>query len=113
MAFIKFLHVLEYIFKICLDILSQTSIKSGFGASDELSSDDEEGVQPVEVLPPVPHQERLPAPTLPTSAPAASVRKRNLNPKPALRPQVNLVVPLCVNETGVRCVLYISCVFLT
>lgn len=65
----------------------RTSRKSGFGASDELSSDDEEGVQPVEVLLPVPHQERLPAPTLPTSAPASSVRKRNLNPKPALRPQ--------------------------
>ncbi|XP_044023964.1 putative homeodomain transcription factor 1 [Siniperca chuatsi] len=63
--------------------------KSGFGASDELSSEEEEGVQPVEVIRSVPHQERHPAMTWPTSAPVSSVRKRSLksNPKPTLRPQ--------------------------
>ncbi|XP_029288477.1 putative homeodomain transcription factor 1 isoform X2 [Cottoperca gobio] len=57
--------------------------KSGFGASDELSSEEEEGVQPVEVILPVPHQERHPA------APVSSIRKRTLksNPKPTLRAQ--------------------------
>nr|XP_046238743.1 putative homeodomain transcription factor 1 [Scatophagus argus] len=63
--------------------------KSGFGASDELSSEEEEGVQPMEVIRPVPHQETHPAATWPTSAPAFSVRKRNLksNSKATLRPQ--------------------------
>ncbi|XP_070758425.1 putative homeodomain transcription factor 1 [Enoplosus armatus] len=63
--------------------------KSGFGASDELSSEEEEGVKPVEVIRPVPHQERHPATTWPTSAPVSSVRKRSLksNSKPTLRPQ--------------------------
>ncbi|XP_070814358.1 putative homeodomain transcription factor 1 [Chaetodon trifascialis] len=62
--------------------------KSGFGASDELSSEDEEGVQPVEVTHPIPHQDRHPAATW-TSVPVSSVRKRNLksNHKPTLRPQ--------------------------
>ncbi|XP_042365098.1 putative homeodomain transcription factor 1 isoform X2 [Plectropomus leopardus] len=67
----------------------RTKRKSGFGASDELSSEEEEGVQPVEVTLPTPHQERHPAPTWTTSAPGSSVRKRSLksNPKPTLRPQ--------------------------
>ncbi|XP_059186177.1 putative homeodomain transcription factor 1 isoform X2 [Centropristis striata] len=56
--------------------------KSGFGASDELSSEEEEEVQPVEVILPAPHQDRLPA------APASSVRNRvKSNAKPTLRPQ--------------------------
>ncbi|XP_022617094.1 putative homeodomain transcription factor 2 [Seriola dumerili] len=56
--------------------------KSGFGASDELSSEEEEGVQAVEKIRPPGHQERQPALV-------SSVRKRNLksNPKPTLRPQ--------------------------
>ncbi|XP_023257982.1 putative homeodomain transcription factor 2 isoform X2 [Seriola lalandi dorsalis] len=56
--------------------------KSGFGASDELSSEEEEGVQAVEKIRPPSHQERQPALV-------SSVRKRNLksNPKPTLRPQ--------------------------
>lgn len=85
---------------VCFDGLSQNKRKSGFGASDELSSEEEEAVQPVEVNRPIPHQERHPATTFPTSAPVSSVRKRNLkfNPKTTLRPQVNLIVPLCVNE---------------
>lgn len=67
----------------------RTKRKSGFGASDELSSEEEEGIQPVEVTLPVPLQERHPSPTWPTSAPVPSVRKRNLksNPKPIVRPQ--------------------------
>lgn len=83
---------------VCLDILLQTKRKSGFGASDELSSEEEEGIQPVEVTLPVPLQERHPSPTWPTSAPVPSVRKRNLksNPKPTVRPQVNLIVTLCL-----------------
>ncbi|XP_051269629.1 putative homeodomain transcription factor 1 isoform X2 [Dicentrarchus labrax] len=66
--------------------------KSGFGASDELSSEEEEGLQPVEVILPIPHQERLLPTTRPSSAPVSSVRKRNLksNPKPTLRPQNQL-----------------------
>lgn len=98
--------VLEYIFKmdLCPDILSQNIRKSGFGASDELSSEEEEGSPTVEVIRPIPHQERHPAATWPTSAPVSSVRKRNLksNPKPIVRPQV--IVALFVNETGVATV---------
>ncbi|XP_076598624.1 putative homeodomain transcription factor 1 [Chaetodon auriga] len=62
--------------------------KSGFGASDELSSEEEEGVQPVEVTRPIPHQDRHPATTW-TSVPVSSVRKRHLksNLKSTLRPQ--------------------------
>ncbi|XP_054640565.1 putative homeodomain transcription factor 1 isoform X2 [Dunckerocampus dactyliophorus] len=59
--------------------------KSGFGASDELSSEEEDGVQPVEVI----HspQERCPAgPWLPPALPS-SVRLRKSNPKAATRPQ--------------------------
>lgn len=61
--------------------------KSGFGASDELSSEEEEMMQPVEVIRPLPHQERHPATTQPASAP--SVRNRNIksSPKATIRPQ--------------------------
>ncbi|XP_054472573.1 putative homeodomain transcription factor 1 [Anoplopoma fimbria] len=64
----------------------RTIRKSGFGASDELSSEEEEGVQPVEVILPKPHQERQPASS---SAPMPSVRRRSLksNSKTPLRPQ--------------------------
>ncbi|TNN51534.1 putative homeodomain transcription factor 2 [Liparis tanakae] len=67
----------------------RTSRKSGFGASDELSSEEEEGLQPVEATLPKSHQERLPASTWPASAPLSSVRKRSqkCNPKPPLRAQ--------------------------
>ncbi|XP_051930932.1 putative homeodomain transcription factor 1 [Hippocampus zosterae] len=51
---------------------------SGFGASDELSSEEEEGVQPVDVIPS--------GPCLP-SAPPSSVRSRNSSSKAAVRPQ--------------------------
>ncbi|XP_061639693.1 putative homeodomain transcription factor 1 isoform X2 [Phyllopteryx taeniolatus] len=52
--------------------------KSGFGASDELSSEEEEGVQPVDVIPAVPW---------PPSAPPSSVRSRKSTTKAAVRPQ--------------------------
>lgn len=61
--------------------------KSGFGASDELSSEEEDGVHPVEVNNPVPHQERHPPKPWPTSAPLSSLRKRNQSSKPSVRPQ--------------------------
>ncbi|XP_034387794.1 putative homeodomain transcription factor 1 [Cyclopterus lumpus] len=61
--------------------------KSGFGASDELSSEEEEGVQPVEVILPKSHQERHPESTWPTSAPMPSVRKRSQKSNPPLRAQ--------------------------
>ncbi|XP_060897114.1 putative homeodomain transcription factor 1 [Labrus mixtus] len=56
--------------------------KSGFGASDELSSEEEEGVQPVGVTPPPSHPEGHPSPL-------SSVWRRipKLNLKPLLRPQ--------------------------
>uniref|UniRef100_A0A8C2WA01 Putative homeodomain transcription factor 1 n=1 Tax=Cyclopterus lumpus TaxID=8103 RepID=A0A8C2WA01_CYCLU len=73
-----------------LNILSQAARKSGFGASDELSSEEEEGVQPVEVILPKSHQERHPESTWPTSAPMPSVRKRSQKSNPPLRAQVNL-----------------------
>uniref|UniRef100_A0A3Q1F0E4 Putative homeodomain transcription factor 1 n=1 Tax=Acanthochromis polyacanthus TaxID=80966 RepID=A0A3Q1F0E4_9TELE len=71
-------------------ILSQNKRKSGFGASDELSSEEEEGVQPVEVIRPPPNQERHSDTDLPTATPpVSSLRKRHLknSPKPTLRPQ--------------------------
>lgn len=73
----------------------RTNTKSGFGASDELSSEEEEGVQPVEVNLPVPRHERQPDTTLPTSAPMCSIRKRTLksSPKLLLRPQEGKVRP--------------------
>ncbi|TDH13824.1 hypothetical protein EPR50_G00035810 [Perca flavescens] len=63
--------------------------RKSFGASDELSSEEEEGLQPVEVILPISHQERHPATTWPTSTPVSSVRKRTLksNSKLTLRPQ--------------------------
>lgn len=83
--------ILDFIFKmfLCLDVLPQNIRKSGFGASDELSSEEEEGLQPAEVIHPLLSQERHPATWL-TSAPVSSLRKRNLksNPKSSLRPQV-------------------------
>lgn len=65
-------------------ILPQSKRNSGFGASDELSSEEEEGVQPVDVSPS--------GPWLP-SAPPSSVRSRNSSSKAAVRPQVKLLVP--------------------
>ncbi|XP_070694554.1 putative homeodomain transcription factor 1 [Pempheris klunzingeri] len=65
----------------------RTERKSGFGASDELSSEEEEGIQPVEEIRLISHQDRHPGTTLPTSAPVSSVRKRNQKFSPTLRPQ--------------------------
>lgn len=92
--------VSESIFKlyVCLNIFGQNKRKSGFGASDELSSEEEEGVQQIEANLPASHQERHPATTWPTSAPVTSVRKRKSNPKPTIRPQVNLIFTLCGNK---------------
>ncbi|KAM8916883.1 putative homeodomain transcription factor 1 isoform 2-T3 [Spinachia spinachia] len=61
---------------------------SGFGASDELSTEEEEAVE--ENLP-IAHQERHPASTWPTSAPTPSVRKRSQKSisTTALRSQLN------------------------
>ncbi|XP_075880975.1 putative homeodomain transcription factor 1 isoform X3 [Nelusetta ayraudi] len=66
--------------------------KSGFGASDELSSEEEEGSPPEEIPHLVSLQERHPVATWPASSPSSSVRKRNLKPnhKPSLRPQNQL-----------------------
>ncbi|XP_034548683.1 putative homeodomain transcription factor 1 isoform X2 [Notolabrus celidotus] len=63
--------------------------KSGFGASDEFSSEDEEGVQSVGDRSPVSCPEGIPT-TWPTSAKLSSVWNKNVknfNPKPALRSQ--------------------------
>lgn len=83
--------ILDLIFKMypCPDFLLQNIRKSGFGASDELSSEEEEGLRPVEVIHPLLNQERHPV-SWPASASVSSVRKRNLksNPKSTLRPQV-------------------------
>ncbi|XP_065811146.1 putative homeodomain transcription factor 1 isoform X1 [Labrus bergylta] len=56
--------------------------KSGFGASDELSSEEEEGVQPVGVTPPPSHPEGHPA-----SLSSVWRRIPKLNLKPLLRSQ--------------------------
>lgn len=71
--------------------ITQNKRKSGFGASDELSSEEEDPV-PVLVEVMLPHQEREPATTRPACAQVSSVRKRNLKPnsKPTIRPQVNV-----------------------
>lgn len=60
--------------------------KSGFRASDELSTDEEEEGRGVQVLR---QQERLPAPSLPASS--STLRKRGAHwlPKSTLRPQVH------------------------
>ncbi|XP_029990207.1 putative homeodomain transcription factor 1 [Sphaeramia orbicularis] len=67
----------------------RSTIKSGFGASDEFSSEEEEGVQPLEVNHPLPHHERHTTATRPTSASLSSLRNRNVPSysKPTLRPQ--------------------------
>lgn len=72
--------------------------KSGFGASDELSSEEEGIVQPVEVIQSAALQERRPATDWPASAPTPSVRKRNLkaSPKPTPRPQEGGGTPIKV-----------------
>uniref|UniRef100_UPI0037E728BF putative homeodomain transcription factor 1 n=1 Tax=Semicossyphus pulcher TaxID=241346 RepID=UPI0037E728BF len=62
--------------------------KSGFGASDELSSEEDEGIRPVEELHPKPHQEENPAATWRTSAPKSPISKISLKcNKPSSRPQ--------------------------
>ncbi|XP_039971564.1 putative homeodomain transcription factor 1 isoform X1 [Xiphias gladius] len=70
----------------CVDTEQQTKRKSGFGASDELSSEEEEGVQPVEKICSPTNQERHPPTAWPASALVSSVRKRNLKSNPTLRP---------------------------
>lgn len=94
MAYFKFMHVLSFLLFVWLDILSQITRKSGFGASDELSSEEEEGVQPVELIHPASDQERQHASTWPPSETGASVRRRSLNSMatPTLRPQVKFGV---------------------
>lgn len=79
---------------LCCVIFFQNIRKSGFGASDELSSEEEEGSPPEEIDHPVSLQERHPVATWPASSPSSSVRKRNLklNHKPSLRPQVSFVL---------------------
>lgn len=75
---------------LCCVILFQNIRKSGFGASDELSSEEEEGSPPEEIPHLVSLQERHPVATWPASSPSSSVRKRNH--KPSLRPQVSFVL---------------------
>lgn len=71
--------------------LFQNVRKSGFGASDELSSEEEENSPPEELHRLVSLQERHPVATWPASLANSSVRKRNLklNHKPSPRPQVS------------------------
>ncbi|XP_028261171.1 putative homeodomain transcription factor 1 isoform X2 [Parambassis ranga] len=71
--------------------------KSGFGASDELSSEEEEGVEPVEIIQSPPLHERHPA----TQHPASSVRNRKSNPKPTPRPQEGTGAPIKVKPREV------------
>lgn len=64
--------------------------KSGFGASDEFSSEDEEEIQSVGSRSPEPHPDRRQAAAWPTSAQLPPVWKKNpkkFNPKSALRLQ--------------------------
>ncbi|XP_068172169.1 putative homeodomain transcription factor 1 isoform X1 [Antennarius striatus] len=62
--------------------------KSGFGASDELSSEEEEGMQSVKILLPLSHQESPLAASCSSSA-LFTVKKRKIksNAKPTVRPQ--------------------------
>ena len=83
---------------VCLGLLTQNTRKSGFGASDELSSEEEEEEEEEEgeelpaeeTIPPISHQEANAPTNWPISATACTVRKRVLksNPKPTFRPQV-------------------------
>lgn len=79
--------------RLCCVILFQNIRKSGFGASDELSSEEEEGSPPEEIHRLVSLQERHPVAAWPASSPSSSVRKRNLklNHKPSLRTQVRFL----------------------
>ncbi|XP_072237733.1 putative homeodomain transcription factor 1 [Leuresthes tenuis] len=78
--------------------------QSGFGTSDELSSDEEEGAQSVEVIRSQHHHEMHPATLQPTSASASSVRKRNIksSPKPASRPQEGSGASIKMNPRAVE-----------
>lgn len=95
-SFIKSSQVNFQNYILFLYALFQNIRKSGFGASDELSSEEEEGSPPEEAHGLVSLQERHPVAAWPASPPNSSVRKRNLklNHKPSLRPQVShLQVP--------------------
>lgn len=89
---------------LCCVILFQNIRKSGFGASDELSSEEEEGSPPEEIPHLVSLQERHPVATWPASSPSSSVRKRNLklNHKPSLRPQVSFVLSAAAGPCNER-----------
>ncbi|XP_032406301.1 putative homeodomain transcription factor 1 isoform X2 [Xiphophorus hellerii] len=65
---------------------SRCKSQSGFGASDELSSDDGESEQPVEVIRSLHHRKAHPKSSSPSVSP---VRKRNIkfSPKPTAEPQ--------------------------
>lgn len=67
----------------------RNKVKSGFGASDELSSEEEDGVQSVGASPsPPPSSDGPPTETWPSAPPQTSVWKRQkFKPKPAVRPQ--------------------------
>lgn len=66
---------------------SRNKGKSEFGESDELSSEEEEGVQPLKVNRTPSHQEGNPAAAWPTAAPVSSIRKRHLKPNPVTAPR--------------------------
>ncbi|KAM9859997.1 putative homeodomain transcription factor 1 [Aulostomus maculatus] len=76
--------------------------KSGFGASDELSSEEEEGLEPVEVI--LPHQGRPPVLTRPVSIPLSSLRMRSTksNAKTTARPQEGSGVSIKVKPREVE-----------
>lgn len=76
----------------------ENKIKSGFGASDELSSEEEDRDQPIEVIGASPLDERRQSTDWSASAPVSSIRKRNLkaSPKPTLRPQEGGGAPIKV-----------------
>ncbi|XP_043978427.1 putative homeodomain transcription factor 1 isoform X2 [Gambusia affinis] len=65
---------------------SQCKSQSGFGASDELSSDEGESEQPVEVIRSLHHRKTHPKSSSPSVSP---VKKRNIkfSPKPTAKPQ--------------------------
>lgn len=56
----------------------QKNRKSGFGASDELSSDEEDGVQPLDVIRLLPQTQREERNTKATHTTAFSIRKRTV-----------------------------------
>lgn len=75
--------------------------KSGFGASDELSSEEEEGGDAIKVLRPFPHQERHTSTIGPISASILRKRGLHLLPNTTVGPQV--INPTCIQSGFTAC----------